>query len=521
MVTKLTNQVIKYLVYGLIVYTLFSYVPQKQLPMTDIVLMTTVIIISFIFLDILTPTYSYENFEPIIENLELDSIDNIEQESDESEQEEEQDIVQEEEQDIVQDVEQDDSGISVSYLNTSKPEILKKLQDNKVLDEDDINNILEICRNKEECNNKFLDLLNDNKINNEELLELNIAFGLNKFNVVQELYLQERINREQALEIGYAIHSNSYTLIMAIIQKYLENNVITKSDYDKLSSNVQLEEDNNEGRTFIANMIRNDLLNAKNAKIINEKCSSSSMDSCTIQINKFKKDKVINNSQAVSILKGYNKPGINDIVYDNSDFGSISNEYVVGSVNEQTDLGNVKFDKKLLKDDNLLKQSKSDNTKNFNNIDIDSENNEESNNDFLDKFNKAFEKNKSSKKEYKQKINKKYKKFLNVNASNQYDKHSDMNYSKYSERQTEPLGKFSKDFTNNFDHGFSYLKTDKWKPPQYDNTVCKIEKKCDYCEEDYEGYPVDVSKWNYSRKILPRDNINLKYIEDKLNTGNI
>ena len=37
MVTKLTNQVIKYLVYGLIVYTLFSYVPQKQLPVTDII----------------------------------------------------------------------------------------------------------------------------------------------------------------------------------------------------------------------------------------------------------------------------------------------------------------------------------------------------------------------------------------------------------------------------------------------------------------------------------------------------
>jgi hypothetical protein len=507
MVTKLTNQVIKYLVYGLIVYTLFSYVPQKQLPMTDIALMTTVIIISFIFLDILTPTYSQENFNPIIENLELDAL--------EEEQENSEDINEEE------NIEDQESGISISYLNTNKPEILKKLQDNKVLDEEDVNEILEICKDKEECNNKFLDLLNDNKINNEELLELNIAFGLNKFNVVQELYLQERINREQALEIGYAINSNSYTLIMAIIQKYLETNVITKSDFDKLSFNIELEEDSNEGRSFIANMIRNDLLNTKNAKIINEKCSSSSMDSCTIQINKFKKDKVINNSQAVSILKGFNKPGINDIVYDNSDFGSISNEYVVGSVNEQTDLGDVNFENNLLKDEKLIKQSKSGNAKKFNNIDIDGENNEEDNTDLSDKFNKSFEKNKSSNKEYKQKINKKYKKFLNVNASNKYDMHSDMNYSIYSERQTEPLGKFSKDFTNNFDHGFSYLQTDKWKPPEYDNTVCKIEKKCDYCEEDYEGYPVDVSKWNYSRKILPRDNINVKYIEDKLNTGNI
>ena len=133
MVTKLTNQVIKYLVYGLIVYTLFSYVPQKQLPVTDIALMTTVIIISFVFLDILTPTYTHENFDPIIENLELDAL-NEEQENDE-------DSEVQEDTDVEVNEEQDESGISVSYLNTSKPEILKKLQDNKVLNENEITNL--------------------------------------------------------------------------------------------------------------------------------------------------------------------------------------------------------------------------------------------------------------------------------------------------------------------------------------------------------------------------------------------
>jgi len=513
MVTKLTNQVIKYLVYGLIVYTLFTYVPQKQLPITDIALMTTVIIISFVFLDMLTPSYTLENFDQVIENLDLDTVDKDDLDVDSEENEE---VIDEETDSIL------GSGISVNYLNTNKPEILKKLQNNKVLDESEIDNILELCKDKNECNNKFLDLLNNNKINNEELLELNIAFGLNNYNTVQELYLQERINRDQALEIAYAISSNSKTLIMAIISKYLQNNIISKTDFDKLSSNISLEEDNNEGRTFISNMIKNNLLNTKNAKIINEKCSSSSMDSCTIQINKFKKDKVINNSQALNILKGYNKPGMNDIVYNNSDFGSISNEYVVGSVNEQTDLGDVKFDNKLLQDEELLKQAKTGDTKEFDNIEIDNEESDESKKNFSLNFNKAFEENKkiNSTKEYKQKINKKYKDFLDVKTSNKYDKHTDMNYSIYTKNQTEPLGKFSKDFTNDFDHGFSYLQTDKWKPPEYDNTVCKIESKCDYCEEDYEGYPVDVSKWNYSRKILPRDNINIKYIEDKLNTGN-
>ena len=279
-------------------------------------------------------------------------------------------------------------------------------------------------------------------------------------------------------------------------------------------------DDNNEGRNYLANMIKNDLINTLNAKIINEKCSSSSMDSCTIQINKFKTDKLINNSQAVSLLKGYNKPGINDIVYDNSDFGSISNEHDVGSINEQTDLGNVNFNDKLLSDDKMIKQSKSivegkDN--NFNNIDEEIEENKFD----LDEFNKRFEMSKANQSEYKQKLNEEYKKYLNIRASKKYNKDHDMKYSIYSNKQTQPLGQFSKDFTNSFDHGFSYLQTDKWSVPEYDNSVCKIDEKCNYCEEDYEGYPVDVSKWNYSRKVLPRDNINIQYIKDKLNTGNI
>ena len=315
----------------------------------------------------------------------------------------------------------------------------------------------------------------------------------------------------------------------------MKNNIINNDDYNKIISDLNLDDDNNEGRSYISNMIINDIITTKNAKIINDKCFSSSMDSCSIQINKFKKDKLLNDSQAISILKGFNKPGINDVIYDNNDFGSISNEYKVGSVNEQTDLGNVKFKNELLSDDDLLKQSKSrDNNKNFNNIDINSEdieenedssedkNNDNEENKFdLDEFNKAFDSNKKNKKEEKQKINEKYRKYLNVKSSKKYNKNNDMKYSVYSDRQTEPLGSFSKDFTNTFEHGYTYLQTDKWNAPDYDNTVCKIENKCNICEEDYEGYPVDVSKWNHSRKILPRDNININYIKDKLNTGNV
>ena len=399
---KLTNQVIKYLVYGLIVYTLFAYVPQKKLPTTDLLLMSGVIIVSFIILDILTPTNYSENFDQLYEHLDVDAV-NEELSSD----------VESEEENVESETEdeaENQSGVSVNYLVSNKPEIIKSLQNKKVIDEDDITELYQICNDKDACTAKFLEMLNNNKINNEELLELNIVFGLGKYNTLQELYLQERLDRDQSLEIAYAISSNSKTLSEAIIQKYLKNNLINTDDHDKLIENLEMTDDINEGRNYLGNMIKNDLINTLNAKIINEKCSSSSMDSCTIQINKFKSDKLINNSQAVSLLKGYNKPGINDIVYDNSDFGSISNEYNVGSINEQTDLGNVKFNEKLLTDDKMIKQSKSivegkDNK--FTNID---EEVEEDKFD-LDEFNRKFEMSKANQSEYKQKLNEEYKIF--------------------------------------------------------------------------------------------------------------
>jgi len=94
-----------------------------------------------------------------------------------------------------------------------------------------------------------------------------------------------------------------------------------------------------------------------------------------------------------------------------------------------------------------------------------------------------------------------------------------MNYNIYTKEETEPLGSFTDDFTNNFTHGFSNLATNKWRPPQYDNSICKIEEKCNTCENDFEGYPVDVTNWDQTRKILPRDNININYLRDNLNGG--
>ena len=95
---------------------------------------------------------------------------------------------------------------------------------------------------------------------------------------------------------------------------------------------------------------------------------------------------------------------------------------------------------------------------------------------------------------------------------------SDMKYSQLGRSMHEPLGKYNKDFSNNFEYGYSYLNTDKWSVPMYRPPVCKSDESCKVCSSNTTGYPVDVKEWHSSSKILPPDNINLEYI-NKLNEG--
>ena len=110
------------------------------------------------------------------------------------------------------------------------------------------------------------------------------------------------------------------------------------------------------------------------------------------------------------------------------------------------------------------------------------------------------------------KINKKID--IETNKSIHYDKESDMKYNIY--KNIAPLGQYTNDFNNKFINGNDYLNTDKWRVPVYEPPLCKLDE-CDKCNDD-DDYPLNVSQWNNSRKILQRDNINIDYINDNLNS---
>ena len=97
---------------------------------------------------------------------------------------------------------------------------------------------------------------------------------------------------------------------------------------------------------------------------------------------------------------------------------------------------------------------------------------------------------------------------------------NDMKYSMYNAKDHEMLGTNDPTFTNKWDNDYVLLNTDKWRPSINHNMYkCKQEIKCPVCPTMTSGYPVKLKEFDMARKVLPPDNINIDYINDKLLTG--
>lgn len=95
----------------------------------------------------------------------------------------------------------------------------------------------------------------------------------------------------------------------------------------------------------------------------------------------------------------------------------------------------------------------------------------------------------------------------------------DMKYNQLTPEQMQPMGTYDNTFTNKWDHGFTYLNTSKWAPPQRKTPVCKTDARCPVCPVATLGYPVGVLEYDDSRKVMPPDNINVNYVKEQLNNS--
>ena len=70
-----------------------------------------------------------------------------------------------------------------------------------------------------------------------------------------------------------------------------------------------------------------------------------------------------------------------------------------------------------------------------------------------------------------------------------------------------------------FESGYSFLPPANWFPVPPHPPVCVAEKKCPVCPVYTEGTNIDLKDWNECRRISQPDEINVNYIEKKLNSG--
>jgi hypothetical protein len=91
---------------------------------------------------------------------------------------------------------------------------------------------------------------------------------------------------------------------------------------------------------------------------------------------------------------------------------------------------------------------------------------------------------------------------------------NEMKYS-YTDYNTLPMYVNS----GSFEYGYSFLPPEKWYPVPPNPPVCVTEKSCPVCPVYTEGSTVDLKEWNQSRRITPPDQINVNYVEEKLNSG--
>ena len=101
--------------------------------------------------------------------------------------------------------------------------------------------------------------------------------------------------------------------------------------------------------------------------------------------------------------------------------------------------------------------------------------------------------------------------------STRIDDGEEWNESRYTElpkEMTKPLGSYDDTMTNKWNHGYTYLNTDKWSVPMVRPPVCINTTPCNVCPSNTSGYPVNLMDFDNSRKISSTT-MNKQYIKDK------
>ena len=121
-------------------------------------------------------------------------------------------------------------------------------------------------------------------------------------------------------------------------------------------------------------------------------------------------------------------------------------------------------------------------------------------------------------KQYVDNTNEKQTRLSQIRNKRMKNDKSDWDESRYTELpedMTKPLGSYDDTMTNKWNHGYTYLSTDKWSVPMVRPPVCINSSPCNVCPSNTSGYPVNLLDFDNSRKIT-ETKLNKRYINEKL-----
>lgn len=94
---------------------------------------------------------------------------------------------------------------------------------------------------------------------------------------------------------------------------------------------------------------------------------------------------------------------------------------------------------------------------------------------------------------------------------------NDFQYVTQPKEYYQPLGTQDETMNFGFQHGYSYLHTDKWTVPQRHPPVCVSNVHQNVCPVAVGPRPMSVKEFLDGERIRPYDSINVNYIHNKLN----
>ena len=301
-------------------------------------------------------------------------------------------------------------------------------------------------------------LKSEGRLTSEEELAMMIEAGIGKLSKLKNLVEQGRLTKKQSVEIGQLCKANMPPAVCrGVLSRMVKNKELKKADANAILKTMnQNYTDTNSGNKVTGNLLLAGTINANQAEQLVKSCTSNNVKSCLETLKNMIKEGTLDRIEAKQLLTKYDRPGLAELMFDNSTFGAVSNESDLKSIPPK------------------LQAREAESTDRVSN------------------------KNMPKSKQEIESVN-------------------EMKYSQLNKDFHVPLGQYTTDFNNDFEYGYSYLNTNKWSVPLPKVPVCKSEKKCPVCPVTTTGYPVDLKDWNTSRKMLPPDNINIDYVKDKLN----